>query len=64
MGRTRTLIVSSEKVKDLFKIECTINGLDMSLVTETLWKSYIIASMKKRKERSDEYKELKKKINE
>jgi len=62
--KARTLIVSGQKVKDLFKVECTYNGLDMSIVTETLWKSYVVASIKRRRERAEEYNEIKLKNNE
>jgi len=49
--KTKTLIVSDSRIKELFKSETAKNGLDMSEVTQELWKQYILTSVKARKER-------------
>lgn len=55
MSKKQTILSVDEKIKALFKSECAKNGLDMSTVTESLWKSYILKSIEQRKERYAEY---------
>ena len=59
MAKTKTLIVTQQNIKDLFKTECTKNGMDMSIITETLWKGYIVQSVTARKQRYAEYQKAK-----
>ena len=54
--KTKTLIVSDEDVKKLFKREVNKNGKEMSEVTVAFWKQYIVASVQARKKRYAEYK--------
>lgn len=44
-----------EQIKIAFKAEVAKNGTDMSNVTEALWKSYILMSIEKRKQRYAQY---------
>lgn len=54
--KTKTLIVSDDKIKLLFKRETYKNGKEMSEVTVAFWKQYIVASIQARRERYEDYK--------
>ncbi len=53
--KDQTNIITRGRIKSVFKMECTKNGVDMSEVTEALWKQYIVSSVQARKERYKSY---------
>lgn len=54
--KTKTLIVSDDRLKDLFKMETMKNGTDMSTVTAAFWKQYVLQSVNARKARYEQHK--------
>ena len=53
MGKTNTLIPTTEELKKDFKIECSKNGTNMTDVTIALWRSYIKRSREIRQKKVD-----------
>lgn len=51
--KVNTTLSVNIKLKQAFKVECTLNNVDMSETTENLWKDYVELSKSLRAEREN-----------
>lgn len=51
--KVNTTLSIDKQAKQNFKVECTLNGVDMSETTENLWNDYVELSRALRSEREN-----------